>query len=380
MKRRPLCAALLCAALAWLPARSALAEEPVPLLPPGASLRGEPLHPRPTERGASFARPGRTVDASEALDELIDELAADLARLGLGKLSPVLLERVRLSDNLSPTFAATLEARLAAALSRAASAAVLRCAECWATRARIEDANWVVSRGLSRRDEVQRVAAQYGARAFLSASLSVQPEAGTMAMDVELVRADDAAIVFAETYRFHADDALLYRGADRAQSRAARLKELEDRVASRPTWGHGAYLGVMRVPSDGPDGDVIGPYGFYQLSEYFGADRAWRFGLRLGGFLDSKQLAGGLIEASLAVQLTSPNVWAPAVRVGVHGGGFLTGQGGNTSVFGGELEVQFGTRLTAFAQGGYMAKLQIQGKGPAYGGFVQQIGVAFLWN
>jgi hypothetical protein len=373
-------APLIVAALLAGLAPAARAEEPAELVPaaPGAVTTG--TQGRKSLRGAIFSSPGRKVDASEALDEMIDELAADISRNGLARLGPILLERVRLSENLSPGFAATLEARIAAALSRSTSVAVVRCTECWTTRARVEDAAWVVTRGLARKEDVQRVAQTSGARSFLAASLSVQPDAGTMALDVEVVRADGGAIAFAESYRFNAEDALLYRGADRAQSRAARLKELEDRVEARPTWGHGAYLGIMRVPGNLPDTDVIGPYGSYELFEQFGEDRRYRFGIRLGGFFDSKNLAGGVIGGAFSVRLTPRNVWNPELRVGVMGGGFLTGNGGNTSIFTAGAELQMGARLAAFANLGYMAGLQIKGQGPTYGGFVQQLGVAFLWN
>src|SRR5690606_30102374 len=124
---------LLCAVPSWAetaarqdaPEQTVTPKPPAPRpyeMPAGATLRRGQKPPEgltPTEK--QISSPTDEVDASDALDEMIDELASDLARLGSGHFAPILLERVRLSDNFNPQFAAILEARLATAIFQATS-------------------------------------------------------------------------------------------------------------------------------------------------------------------------------------------------------------------------------------------------------------------
>src|SRR5437762_127102 len=82
----------------------------------------------------------------------------------------------------------------------------------------------------------------------------------SLSLDVELVKADDGTIAFAEGYRVHPNTAQIFRSADRAQKREARLKDLEDRLAQRPQFGTGLFVGAMLIPSDSPNGSVVGAH------------------------------------------------------------------------------------------------------------------------
>src|SRR5439155_1127446 len=106
---------------------------------------------------------GSEVPADDVLDEMLDEFAADVARLGAGQVGPILLRRVRVSDNVNPAYAAVVEARLAAAVFRSANVALVRCVECNSTRSRVDGAEWVVTRGITTREEAQSIARKYGA-------------------------------------------------------------------------------------------------------------------------------------------------------------------------------------------------------------------------
>jgi len=225
-----------------------------PDLPEGSEIVARKRPEPPGAATDKYLAPNATlIDANDVLDEMLDQLAADVARLGPARVGPILLERVRLSDNLSPDFAPVLEARLAASVARATEVALLRCAECWATRGRVESGAWVVSRGVNRREEMTAVAQKYAARTLLTVALTLLDEPSTLAMDVELVRADDSSIAFAEQYRMNPETSLLYRGVDRTQSRSSRLKELQDRIDQRPRFSHTLELGVMGgVDSRGP--------------------------------------------------------------------------------------------------------------------------------
>jgi hypothetical protein len=369
--------ALLLLLLAGAAHAQAPAERPPTVLVP-VERRAEPprstrLRERPLLTGAE------EVDASAALDEMLDELAADLVRVGSARASPVLLERITVSDNIHPRFAAILEARLAAALQRAASFAVMRCTECWATRGRIEQGAWVVTRGATRRDELKALADTYGARTLLSAYLSLDEAPQTLALDVQLVRAEDSTITFAEGYRFHPDTALLSRGADTAQARDARLRDLEDRVAGRTSFGHGALIGVMRVPSKAPEGAIIAPYASYRLYEKFGDARQHRFGLSMGGVLSGQRLAGGILAMGLWTQLSGQNLFSPSLHVGASVGALITGGAGNSPLFTLHGEYLFGQRLAAQVSLGYLIPFDLAERGHDVGGIIPQGGVAFLW-
>src|SRR4051812_36924562 len=202
---------------------------------------------RPNRLEGSMVTPGAEVSADDIVDEMVDELAADVARMGAAQISPVLLERVRVSANMNPEYAHIFEARLAAAMFKAANLALVRCLECTATRSRVEGTDWVITRGLVTRDDARAAARRYGARTFLDVALTLREQPASLSMDVELVRAEDSSIAFAEGYRMDAERGMLYRGADRAQSREERLKELEDKLQERPRYVSALEGGVMML-------------------------------------------------------------------------------------------------------------------------------------
>lgn len=356
------------------------APEPAAELPSAATIRSRrvvPNHPQIVE--GHILTPGDTISADDVMDEILDEFAADIARLGANGVGPILLERVHMSENMNPAYAHVLEARLVTAVFRAANVAMVRCVECWATRGRVEEDAWVVSRGITRRDELQSVAKKYGARTFLDVSLTLRDRPSQLGMDVELVRADDSSIAFAESYRMDADQALLYRGADKAQKREARLKELEDRLERRPRFGHEAQLGMMRVDTDN-SGAVWGGLGRYALTEQFGEDRGIEAGLLLGGFVNTVSLAGGLIGVQFASRLGPANDFGPEWSLYGQGTVFITGTAGNTPIFGGGLRFLAGSRIALRAGANYMVPFQLRGKGDTYGGFCPEIGMSFVWR
>lgn len=382
---------LLCAVPSWAetaarqdaPEQTVTPKPPAPRpyeMPAGATLRRGQKPPEgltPTEK--QISSPTDEVDASDALDEMIDELASDLARLGSGHFAPILLERVRLSDNFNPQFAAILEARLATAIFQATSSPLLRCVECWATRGRVENATWIVTRGITTREEMQALAKKYGARTFLSVSLTLYSAPNSMALDVELVRAEDNSIAFAESYRIHPYTALVYRAADRHQSREAKLKDLQDRIDARPVFGHGAVFGPMMLPSTSVQGNIYGAYGAYRLYEKFGESRQWRFGVQAGGFLHTSRLAGAIVGLSLTRRLFDENVFEPSLHVGGSVGGFLTGGGGNTPILTVQAEYLLVHRLALQASLSYVIPFQLGGGTETVGGLSPQGGVAFVW-
>jgi hypothetical protein len=251
--------------------------------------------------------------------------------------------------------------------------------ECNATRSRVEGADWVVTRGVTTRDEARGVARKYGARTFLDVALTLREQPASVSMDVEMVRAEDSSIAFAEGYRLDASRAILYRGADRAQTREARLKDMEDKLNQRPRYTAALETGVMMVKAD-PSGAFWGGLIRYRLTEKFGPDRQWEGGLALAGFINPDYLAGGILGVMLQTRLGDGNVYLPSFWLGADAGVFLTGNAGNTPIGGATLRWQIGTRIALHGALRYMIPFQLRGKGDSFGGFTPEIGVGFVWD
>lgn len=369
-------------ALALLLAEAAApAVEPQGEIPAAASLqaRKRPESTRPNRVEGSLVTPGRDVNADDIVDELVDDFAVDIARLGAAQISPILLERVRVSANMNPEYAHIFEARLAAAIFKAASVALVRCVECAATRSRVENAEWVVSRGVTTREEARAVARKYGARTFLDVALTLREQPASLSMDVELVRAEDASIAYAEGYRMDADRAMLYRGADKAQTREERLKELEDKLNQRPRFTAAFETGMMLVSSS-PYGGFWGGVLRYRLTERFGSDRQYEGGVALGGFINPDYLAGGTLSLMLQTRVGDGNAFLPDFWLGADAGIFLTGNAGNSPIVGATARWQIGTRIGLHAAFRYLVPFQLRGKGETYGGVAPELGVGFLWD
>jgi hypothetical protein len=229
------------------------------------------------------------VSADDIVDEMVDELAADVARLGAARISPVLLQRVRVSANMNPEYAHIFEARLAAAVFKAANLALVRCVECTATRSRVEGTEWVVTRGVTTLDDVRAVARKYGARTFLDVALTLREFPASLSMDVEMVRAEDSSIALRRvTDGRGSRDAL--PGSRPRPVREERLKELEDKLNERPVRRR-ARAGMMAVKASN-SGIFWGGLLRYRLTERFGATKN-RAGLALAGFWFG--FAGGIL-------------------------------------------------------------------------------------
>ncbi|TMA19018.1 MAG: hypothetical protein E6J85_13135 [Deltaproteobacteria bacterium] len=356
------------------------ANQTAPDVPSGAAVVERTRPPRlkvaPIE--PYLAPTGETVDANDILDEMIDEATADLARLGT-RVAPILLERIRLSDNLNPDLASVIEARLAASLGRAANVALVRCTECWATRGRLEHGAWIVSRGINRRDDLVAVANKYSARTLLTVAVTLQEAPSTLAMDVELVRADDSSVAFAEQYRMTPDNALLYRGVERSQSRTERLKQLEDRINNKPRFGHAAEFGAMVVGSTG--NSIPAAVGRYQLTERFGEDGLFDAGLSVGGFFNTGTIAAAMIGANWSMRLTPAQLAASELRLTAGAGGIVTGSATSTYASAG-LRYRPAVRITLHAGIHYLVAFDAPTKPPRkYGGSISpELGLGFSWQ
>ncbi|MBF5042090.1 hypothetical protein FGE12_06765 [Aggregicoccus sp. 17bor-14] len=374
--------ALLCAltAQAQSPTASSDATEEMPA---NASIyRKKAPPPKPLAKDGRLVAPGSTVDANDALDEMLDEFAADIARMGAARVSPILLERIRVSDNMNPEFAAILEARLVAAVYRAANVAVVRCFECYATRGEVKDGQWVVQRGVTRKEELSQLADKYSAQMLLQANLTLNTAPNSLALDVEMVRASDATVAFAEGYRVHPYTAMLYRTADRVQTREAKLKDLEDRVNARPQWKYSLQTGAAYVPvSEHPDGSFGAAYVAARFTEAFGEERNWRAGVTVGGLINPARMAGLTLAATMLSRLTEDNIYKVQCFLGGSAGALITGKENNSPFFGPQAECTLTHRFTLQASVHYLIPFKVERDTGSYkvGGIVPQAGVALVW-
>ncbi|HEX8824113.1 MAG TPA: hypothetical protein VF794_29605 [Archangium sp.] len=351
-------------------------------IPAGASIYAKPKPPvRLETREGRLVRPGDQVDANDALDEILDEFAADVARLGANRVSPILLERVQVSENMNPEFASILEARMVSAIYRAVNVRVVRCFECYATHAEVDNGAWVVRRGISRREDLQALAKKYNAQVVLKASLTLHTSPNAMAFDVEFVRAEDSSIFFAEGYRVHPHTAMLYRSADKMQSREVRLKDLEDRINARPHFNHALHLGATVIPTVGhPDGAIWAAYTAYRFTEAFGEDRTWRAGVTLAGILNPTRMVGAVISGTLLSRLNPENVYSINCFGGGSVGFLLTGVQGNSPMLNAQLECVLAHRVTLQGSLGYLVPFKSSAESSyTVGGLSPQAGVAFTW-
>jgi hypothetical protein len=326
---------------------------------------------------SALQQPDSHVNASMAVEEILDQLAADVGTLGPAELSPLVIERLDVSDTLDAGYAALLETRLIAALYRKGVVQVVRCLECRATRMNVEDGHWIVRQGLSRREDLEMLTKKYGAKATLRGVLTLHRNPDSLALDVEITRTNTAAVLFAESYRFDASTALLYRGADAEKSREERRADLQDRLDGRPHFGQALAVGAMLVPEEG-DSPIIGAFGSYRLYEAFGEWRQHRVGLNLGAFMHSSRLAGAVVQVSMYTRLNSFSLYGSQLFLGGGAGGFLTGGGGNTPMGTGSVELLLGERMTIQASVSWVHPFEFADKHKV-GGVVPQGGVGFLW-
>jgi hypothetical protein len=139
-----------------------------------------------------------TIDFFELVDDIMDEIARQLAREDPNLLSPLAIKLVRLSSNLRPEFARTLETRMIARLSNATNVRIAICAECTAMRSRVEDGNWILTLGAVNADDLRRIGAKTGVKTFMEVDFTYSPNANVVWMSAVVYRASDGTVVWSD--------------------------------------------------------------------------------------------------------------------------------------------------------------------------------------
>ncbi|MCG8416686.1 MAG: hypothetical protein MJE77_01930 [Proteobacteria bacterium] len=316
----------------------------------------------------------------QLVEEMVDEVMSDLDDLNSNAVSPMAIRQVRVSSNLSAPFADMVEGTLLTAIAGNTTHKVKRCAACGSLRSRVEDGQWVVTLGLVHHGDLQREAARLGVRTFLTARLSYFPGANIVAMQIEIVRAEDGAVLWTETYRSDATTAAILRTGDRVISRVERVRELERKLRARPHYGHIAYFGASYIPYDSPKGGLTGASLGYRIYEKFGAERRWMFGIGgegFGNFRDEDGLFGAFLGASLLYEIFAPNLNRIVIRTGPTVSGFFSGTEGNSAAAEWGVDVTLQFRLGFGASVMYFRPTKFLEKD--LGGLGYKVRASFIW-
>lgn len=312
-------------------------------------------------------------------EEMIDEVIADVSTLNTTAFSPIAFRQLQLTPNLSAQFGEFIESTLITAISNHTDVAVKRCIACNALRSRVDAGDWVVTLGLVHHDELRAEAQRLGVNAYLDARFSFFPGANIVALQLELFRADDGAILWTETYRSDASTAAILRSGDRVQSRAERIAELERRIDEKPYYGHQLYAGAAYIPYDSPQGGLSGVSFGYRLYERFGNELRYLFGIGAEAFANFSDngLLGSFIYANLQFQLLPTNLNRPTLRTGPTVGGFFAGTEGNSFFAEWGLDAILQYRLGAGVSAFYFLPTEFAGYD--LGGFGLKGRVTFNW-
>lgn len=318
------------------------------------------------------------VTLAELIDEILSDVIAELAARPKQWFSPLAIRQVSLGANVVPSFARKLKSTITSHIHAGTDVRVVRCLECDATRTRIEDGKWTITRGLIDTRELREVANKIGAKSFMDVSFGFDPESGVLEMDFAVVRASDSLVLWADSFRADETTPLLQRSSEAPIRRKDRLRDLEMLLEGRPYYGYVATAGFMILPYDDPvQGDITGATAGYRIYERFGLDRRVMFGLDITGFLNTTRLAGAVISAGSWWVPIRPDLTNPELRLGAKAGAFIAGSEGNAAMFqlGAELLLRY--RFGLFGYVMFMTTSQFLGRDLGGVGFAT--GISFNW-
>lgn len=312
------------------------------------------------------------------LDEILADVVAELERRPAVRVSPLAIREVSLGANVNATFGRKLRSLITAQLHAGTKIRVVRCIECEATRTRIEDGRWVVTRGIVDTAELRLVGQKIGARAFMDVAFGFDPEQGAVEMHFTVVDADSSQVIWADSFRGDETTPMLLRSSEAPMRRKDRLRDLEMLLEGRPFYGYVASAGFMLLPySDPVEGDIGGATAGYRLYERFGEERRVMFGLDLMGFLNTQRLAGAVLSAGSWWIPFRPDLTSPELRLGAKAGAFIAGTEGNAAVFQLGAEVLLRYRFGLYGYVLFMTKSAFNGHD--LGGVGFSSGLSFNW-
>jgi hypothetical protein len=350
-----------------------------------ASKRLDANGPAPEKSNTEeLIRKARTnVDFYELVDELLDEVVYQLSKQDAMALSPLAIRMVRLSPDLRPEFAATLEARLLARIGKNTSIRTAVCIECSSMRSRVENGQWLVTLGAVRQEDLQRIARSQGIKTFVDLGFNYNPQSNVIWMEAIAFRASDGGVIWSDSYTSNATTAMLLRTGRYVPSRAERLTELEHKLQGRPFFGYMVAVGLARLGYNGPTGDIQGPLMTIRIHERFGEDQQQLFGLSVGIFFTGVPEAGKNVLNSLmsgayySMNLSEPSLNRPELWAYGELGGMFSGNQGNT--FYGEAGLDLHLKWRFSMAGGLQYLLPTHFADHDLGGLGYRLRLALNW-
>jgi hypothetical protein len=330
-------------------------------------------------------RSNDSVDFFDLVDDIIDEVAMRLGKEDQKSISPLSIRNVRLSANLRPEFARTLEQRLVARILNATQVQMVMCAECMAMHSSVQGGNWIIKVGAPNQDDVKRLGEKLGVRAFMDVDFTYSPDQQVIWMEASVFRASDGVIVWSDAYRSDGTMAALLRTGKRIPTRAEKSEELERKINARPNYGYAASLGMAQMGYTAPTGDVIGAQVALRFHEKFGDNQGSLFGVSAGIFTTGPPSSGKQPQALNSIllgafgshNLSDPNLNKPEIWVYGEAGGMFTGNQGNTFYFEGGLDIHLKFRLSLML--GPMYVVPTTYSNYDLGGIGYRLRVAFNW-
>jgi len=358
---------------------------------PGATGRVQvepPMRPRVVQPGQVeqlIQRSQGTIDFFELVDDIMDEIARQLGREDPNLISPLAIKLVRLSSNLRPEFARTLETRLIARMINSTNVKITMCAECTALRSRVEDGNWMITLGAVSQNDLRRIGASTGVKTFMEIDFTYSPGPNVVWMSAVVYRASDGAVVWSDAYRSDATMTALLRTGRHIPTRAERAAELENKINQRPIYGYALSLGVAQMGYTGATGDIAGAQASLRFHEKFGENLSSLFGMTAGIFTTGppsenktpQALNSILLGAYYSYDLSPPNLNRPEVWIYGEGGGMFSGNEGNTFYLESGLDTHLKWRLSL--QGGLMYVFHTKFSGQDLGGVGFRLRAAMNW-
>ena len=355
-------------------ARVAAAPPPAPPKPATASQMEELIR-----------RSSDNIDFFELVDDIIDEIARKLALEDPNLLSPMAIRLVRVSANLRPEFAHTLEARVTARLLNATAVKINLCVECQALRSRVENGSWVITLGVVKQEELRRLGETTGIKTFMDLDFTFSPDQNVIWLEASVFRASDGNVVWSDAYRSDGTMTALLRTGQHIPTRAERAAELEQKIAGRPSYGYAASLGMMQMGYQGPTGDIVGANVSLRFHEKFGENQSSLFGISAGIFTTGPPSAAKqpqalnsiLLGAYYSHDLSAPNLNKPELWAYGEAGGMFTGNEGNTFYVESGLDLHLKYRLSF--EGGLMYVFPTTYSSYDLGGLGFRIRVVLNW-
>lgn len=306
-----------------------------------------------------------TTPFEQALDDVLLDASEQVGALSKDDVSPLALGAVSVSSNLDASVADTLQARLTTLLAKHQGLEQVVCSACFSVKSEVEGSEWVVRRGITDRETVQRLGKDLGVKAFVALSLQwVETDKNTsdyLALDVRVVRASNSAVLFAERFVSTESSGAIARGELKkplaAEERKAELARL---MRGEPRFAHNIIASFWWLPVTLNADTTVSGYPAisigYRIYETFGPLGGILFyGFQVNGFIvpgavaGNHIIAGGAITGLFGATLAFSNTLIPRFRAGVQAGGYIGGPNGSTVLIGGVLEVltRIGVGVTA---------------------------------